>query len=86
MIRPWLCCLALLAGCGGGGSSASGTLSLAPKQPASCPSVFPTDGTSCDVAATCNYDYPPGYHPSGCGATCLPADGSGLVWLVPICI
>jgi hypothetical protein len=61
------------------------TLTLAPGQPASCPTTFPANGTSCTTAATCEYNYPPGTHPSGCGATCETDDAGTLAWNVPLC-
>jgi hypothetical protein len=70
-------------GCDGGTPNAP-HLCLAPAQPASCPTEFPTGGNVCSEVATCDYLYPPGVAPSGCEAYCEGSDG-GLSWNVPLC-
>jgi hypothetical protein len=58
-------------------------------QPKSCPCYFPANATSCApamIGVTCEYTYPAGTHPSGCGATCVANDMDAASWIAPGCI
>jgi hypothetical protein len=63
-------------------------LTLDRGQPDGCPCTWPYEkaGTPCDAPMICSYSYPPGTHPSGCGAACNTGDGGSLRWDVAPCI